>query len=118
MTHDEFIIRTSEDKIMELTKRVQECLATEMSSLQRIIKVEPFKIIQLKSDFPYFIKEVFDKQQTSPDQHTVEFKGIPAYLFAQCFKYYYKLPLNEMDRKFLSNGMRATFDEFLFKDHL
>lgn len=70
-------------------------------------------MVQLKPK-PFFVKEVFNNlenlSETSPS-----FKAIPSNLFAQCWKKYFRKPITEFDKKFMINGIRATYDVPLFE---
>jgi hypothetical protein len=75
--------------------------------MKNTFKVEGFQLNCVKSSKTEkifgFVKEMINSQK-------VEFKVVPSFLFAQVYKKYYNLKIEEMDRKFIHEGMLATFD--------
>lgn len=72
---------------------------------QDIARTRLFKLKQI-GDLPYFVKEY-----TKTD---VEFKAVPIHLFAQCWKHYYGLPVNENDMTFMFDNQLTRFLTPLF----
>jgi hypothetical protein len=75
--------------------------------MKNTFKVEGFHLNCVKSSKTEkifgFVKEMINSPK-------VEFKAVPSFLFAQVFKKYYNLKIEELDRKFIHEGMLATFD--------
>jgi hypothetical protein len=69
---------------------------------------------------PYYVKESFPKSDVvagtwKPSAFTPSFKCVPPAFFAQAFKFYNGLPIEEVDRKVSFEGYLATLDQSIFE---
>ena len=65
-------------------------------------------IFNLKKFGAGFVKKYYDK-------HTIEFKSIPVYLFAQHYKKWYDMKYHEYDFYFMFENFLCEFQEYYFK---
>ena len=75
--------------------------------MKGVFKVEGFKLNCVKSEKN---EKIFGYVKEFIDSDKIEFKTVAAYMFAQVFKKYFNLKIEEFDRKFTFEGMIATFD--------
>jgi len=97
------IRRVYRRKFLEI-KEFTEKYITEVPS----VTVEAYRVVQLGNK-PYYTKEIFsniceNNFDISRAILNVKFKCIPPHLLSLCYKYYFKLPPNENDRKIWDNG--------------
>lgn len=93
-----------------LTQKVQEAFRQpETVALSNFYRLNTFTLTKLHENYEYFVKEY-----TNP-LGKIEFKNIPQNYLPQAIRHYRKETVTELDRKFIVDGLIATFDEQLFK---
>lgn len=80
-----------------------ELIRNKLKGFPYELRIELFKIVPLGNKC--FVKEIYDEVY---NLQKVEFKNVPGHLFAQAFKKYYDLPLNENDLTFIFEGQEAV----------
>lgn len=79
-----------------------------LSNLNIVCHTELYKLIKLAEDTPYYIKESLMSWKS-------EFKGVPSHYYAECYKFYNKIPLEEYDLCSYYDGRIVKFMDRLFK---
>jgi hypothetical protein len=105
---DELVFKV--DNIHTLTEQVQSAFQQpETKALQNSYRLNTFTLTKLHEDYEYFVKVY-----TNP-AGKIEFKNIPQNYLPQAVRLWQKEAVTELDRKFIIEGLMATFDEELFK---
>lgn len=93
-----------------LTKKVQVAFSQpETVALSNFYRLNTFTLTKLHDNYEYFVKEYTNSAGK------IEFKNIPQNYLPQAIRHYRKEVVTELDRKFIVDGLMATFDEELFK---
>jgi len=77
--------------------------------------IDGFRVVHLSGTRPYFVKEFFGNGDLQK-KLKVEFINVPMQFYPMALKFYYKLDLQEFDRKFLFEGVMATYDKSIFHE--
>lgn len=97
---------TSDEVFVYVKNEPSECLFQEVeditNKMEFDLRVELFKLKTLGRKC--FVKEFLNKNN---EVTKIEFKGVPGHLFAQAYKHYYHLPLNDKDMTFIFEGEKA-----------
>lgn len=105
---DELVFMVQDPAALE--QKVKEAFSqAETSALSNFYRLNTFKLTKLHETYEYFVKEY-----TNP-AGKIEFKNIPQNYLPQAIRHYRKEAVTELDRKFIVDGLMATFDEELFK---
>lgn len=80
----------------------------------KFFRVETFNINKINEHHDFFVKKSYNKDM----QEKIEFKNVPSYLFAQVFKEYYGLELNNNDMCFMYEGFLVEFKDPVFKKEI
>lgn len=83
-------------------------LESKLGHTRDDLRIEGFELEQIHPEKSYFIKRSFHDDIT--------FKSVPQIFFAQVFKHYVGLSINEIDRSFFHEGMKATFQKSIYED--
>ena len=89
------------------TKEIKELV----KPLELDLRIELFRLVSLGKKC--FVKEFLDE---SNQISKIEFKGVPGHLFAQAYKHYKGLPLNDKDMTFIFEGEKAQLLNRTFED--
>lgn len=108
---DEIVFETSLDSLQAHWEGVMSIL--EKLGMQQDVKVAAFRLVNLPTHKPYFVKEVLDYKTLKVIK--VDFKCIPPHHMAQCIKKYLGKEIVYEDRKYSYEGILATFDKPIFK---
>lgn len=102
---DEIIIKnkTNIKEIEEILKDIPEKM--------NFFRIENFSFSKISEEHDFFIKRTTSKL----GNQKLEIKNTPSYFFAQVFKEYFKLPLNEYDLTFYHEGQLAQYKEPIFQ---
>jgi hypothetical protein len=109
--NEELIIITTEDSINEDTASIKNILANMPNKLGTIWRVEPFKIFAIP-ETTVFVKHIYDN--SIKYEYVEKFKCINKDFFAQVYKKYRDIPINDNDMKTMKGDFIVTFDEQLF----
>ena len=104
---DELIISHKKNSLNK--EEVKNILANSPNEF-KFFKIESFCIEKIK-DSDFYLK----KSLKENNEEHVEFKSVPNYLYAQVFKYFHDLPINDYDLMFYHENMLAQFKEPYFK---
>eukprot|EP01080_Neovahlkampfia_damariscottae_P006477 gene6477-10482_t len=102
---DEVVLLSTKDKIEDEMKSISTIINEKL--LKGVFTVEGFMLNCVRSTKT---EKVFGYVKEFVGSEKVEFKTVPAYMFAQVYKKYFNLKIEEIDRKFTFEGMIATFD--------
>jgi hypothetical protein len=97
-SNDEIVIEYQ--KVID-TNEMKKYIQDELGLL---VSIESFKLNNIK-DYNYFVKEMYDG--------TIEFKCIPIVYFAQAYKLYKGLEINDYDLSFFYENKLAKFNDKL-----
>lgn len=83
------------------------------------LNIVPYILYQLKP-YPYFVRKKFHNYVVSkhmgigeiPD--SIDLKCVPSHFFAECYKEYYEMNVNEMDLTTFHEGRKVRFLDTLF----
>lgn len=102
---DEIIVKSeiSVEQVREILKDVPE--------KYRFYRVEPFTINRISDEYDFFVKKTI----TEDNSEKLEFKNVAGHLFAQVYKKYFDMQVNEYDMMFYHEGFLAQFKEPLFQ---
>jgi hypothetical protein len=105
---DELVFKVQEPIL--LAEQVKEAFnQAETKALSNFYRLNTFTLRKIHKDHDYFVKEY-----TNP-VGKIEFKNIPQNYLPQAIRHYQNEAVTELDRKFIVDGLVATFDEELFK---
>jgi len=98
---DELIFLVKQENIASLVTHCREWIDNHLPKYASFVKVEAFQLKQLlpsKPSSPWFVKEIFfNDSLTDLTKFKVQIKGAHAAVFAQCYKHYRCLPLQDYD---------------------
>jgi len=128
-----FVTASSDEAIIECSGKTENEVVQEAEFICKTLpsvlpqnfppyKIQAFRLTCLESDKTGktlgFVKEFIyrsdkpkNQDDSSSDKYNVEFKAVPAYIFAQAFKMYYNMPVTPNDCKFVYEGFLCSFDE-------
>lgn len=99
---DEVLVEYNEEAL----KTINECVKDFNSFCPESkfnFKIEVFELLSVSEIKEYGYVKKFDDGK-------VKFTGVSKNYFAQCFKYYYGLPIEDRDLKFYMDGVVATYE--------
>jgi hypothetical protein len=113
-TSDEVIFECEEDKFQELYELTKSLIEQHLPQLQKNLKVEAFTLASIGENdrVAGFSKEF--KFDSNSKGLLFELKGVAGYLFAQAYKKYKGLPIEQNDLLFTYEGMIAFFKDGFF----
>jgi len=107
---DEVVFSVEMEKVEETISPIKEKLSNGENGYTLAIfdalKINAFKLNSIGNK-SFFVKE-------SLLDNTVDFKGIPSFLFMQAYKRYTNQPLEDKDLIFFHEGYLSTFKQFVF----
>lgn len=113
---DELIISTDKQSIGLDYKTIKNIIDKLPEEIRDIFKIQAFRVHTLHPT-SFVVKEIIKDiniDLDDIDNYVIKFKNICKDIFAQVYKYYYKLPLNDMDLTISINDNLASFREPLF----
>ena len=102
---DEIIIESESANIKDIKN-----ILLKFPEKYQFYRIEEFTINKILEDKDFYIKEI--KDEFNNTKH--EFKNIPTYFFAQVYKHYKELEINEYDLMFYHDGLLSVFKESIF----
>lgn len=112
MTNDEFITEHTKETIKQDYELITKVVLGLPENMRSIWRVTPFMVTPLRWDVSCtaFVKhtiiDINDLNKTKP-----ELKCVSKDLYACAYKVFKGLPITELDRKAMLNGMIVTIDE-------
>lgn len=115
LSENEILLASSDELVFKVTNldqantMVTKAFAqTETLCLTNDYRTSFFKIKKIHPKYEYYVKEYVNSEKR-------DFKNIPSQHLAQAVRFYLNQPIQILDRKFLVDGLVATYDEPLFK---
>lgn len=106
---DELVFQANQIPEGQLTQMIQFAFTKPQTlPMAQSYRLQKFTIKRLSPNLDFFVKEYANPAGL------IEFKNIPQSYLAQCIKKYQNQPITEMDRKFVTDGLVATFDQDIF----
>ena len=106
LTSDEVFVYVENQFSQLILEEIKELV----KPLELDLRIELFRVVSLGRKC--FVKEFLNEQNQIGK---IEFKGVPGHLFAQAYKAYHKLPLNDKDMTFIFEGEKALLLNEAFK---
>lgn len=116
LTENQILLSSSDELVFKvqdvdsLTEKVTAAFnQEETKALAGSYRLNTFTLKKLHEDYEYFVK-VYQNPKGK-----IEFKNIPQNYLPQAVRLFQKEEVTELDRKFIIDGLVATFDQGLFK---